>query len=104
MCGMANESRSSEDKRRPARVNKAKPQTVHAKQVQQFLADAQKRVRTARRNLAIDAEIAFQIAYEAMIKGSLALMLSHGSAAAKVARSSHCRHRIRAEKPAWRQS
>jgi uncharacterized protein (UPF0332 family) len=51
---------------------------VNAKQVQQFLADAQKRARTARKNLAIAAETAFQIAYEAMIKGSLALMLSHG--------------------------
>jgi uncharacterized protein (UPF0332 family) len=59
-------------------MNKTKPQRTNAKQVQQFLADAQKRVRTARRNLAIDAEAAFQIAYEAMIKGSLALMLSHG--------------------------
>jgi hypothetical protein len=29
-------------------------------------------------NLAIDADMAYQIAYEAMIKGSLALMLSHG--------------------------
>jgi uncharacterized protein (UPF0332 family) len=46
--------------------------------VQQFLADAKKRTRTARKNLAIDTETAFQIAYEAMIKGSLALMLSHG--------------------------
>jgi uncharacterized protein (UPF0332 family) len=46
--------------------------------VQQFLADAKKRARTARKNLAIDTETAFQIAYEAMIKGSLALMLSHG--------------------------
>lgn len=37
-----------------------------------------KRAATARKNLAIDAETAFQIAYEAMIKGSLAFMLSHG--------------------------
>lgn len=59
-------------------MDKTKPQRTNAKQVQQFLADAQKRVGTARRNLAIDAEAAFQIAYEAMIKGSLALMLSHG--------------------------
>jgi uncharacterized protein (UPF0332 family) len=51
---------------------------VNEKQVQQFLADAKKRARTARKNLAIDTETAFQIAYEAMIKGSLALMLSHG--------------------------
>lgn len=59
-------------------MDKTRPQSVNAKQVQQFLADAQKRARTARKNLAIDAETAFQIAYEAMIKGSLALMLSHG--------------------------
>ena len=59
-------------------MDKTRPQSVHAKQVQQFLADAKKRARTARKNLAIDTETAFQIAYEAMIKGSLALMLSHG--------------------------
>jgi uncharacterized protein (UPF0332 family) len=43
-----------------------------------FFADAQKRAATARKNLVIDAETAYEIAYEAMIKGSLALMLSHG--------------------------
>jgi len=59
-------------------LDKTRPQSVNAKQVQQFLADAKKRTRTARKNLAIDTETAFQIAYEAMIKGSLALMLSHG--------------------------
>ena len=59
-------------------AGKTRSQTVNAKQVRQFLADAQKRVVTARKNLVIDTEAAFQIAYEAMIKGSLALMLSHG--------------------------
>jgi uncharacterized protein (UPF0332 family) len=59
-------------------LDKTRSQSVNAKQVQQFLADAKKRTRTARKNLAIDTETAFQIAYEAMIKGSLALMLSHG--------------------------
>ena len=59
-------------------MDKTRSQSVNAKQVQQFLADAKKRTRTARKNLAIDTETAFQIAYEAMIKGSLALMLSHG--------------------------
>jgi uncharacterized protein (UPF0332 family) len=58
--------------------NKTKPQQVNVKQVKLFLADAEKRSITARKNLAIDAEAAYQIAYEAMIKGSLALMLSHG--------------------------
>lgn len=44
----------------------------------QFLADALKKAATARRNLAIDGETAYQVAYQAMLKGSLALMLSHG--------------------------
>jgi uncharacterized protein (UPF0332 family) len=30
------------------------------------------------KNLAVDGEAAYQLAYEAMLKGSLALMLSHG--------------------------
>jgi uncharacterized protein (UPF0332 family) len=59
-------------------MNKTKPQQVNASQVKQFLADARKRVATAKKNLAIDAETAYQIAYEAMVKASLALMLSHG--------------------------
>ena len=59
-------------------MNKTKPQRIDPKQVKQFFADAQKRTSAARKNLAIDAETAYQIAYEAMIKGSLALMLSHG--------------------------
>lgn len=59
-------------------MHKTKPQAVNTRQVREFLADAQKRAVAARKNLTIDAETAFQIAYEAMIKGSLALMLSHG--------------------------
>jgi uncharacterized protein (UPF0332 family) len=56
-----------------------KPQPVNRKQVEQFLASAQNKSTAARKNLAIDSESAYQIAYEAMLKGSLALMLSHGS-------------------------
>jgi uncharacterized protein (UPF0332 family) len=59
-------------------MNKTRPQPVSERQVGQFLADARKRAVAARKNLSIDAETAYQIAYEAMIKGSLALMLSHG--------------------------
>jgi uncharacterized protein (UPF0332 family) len=55
-----------------------KPQRVQPRQVKQFLADAVKKAATARKNLAIDEEAAYQIAYQAMLKGSLALMLSHG--------------------------
>lgn len=42
-----------------------------------FPADAEKRAAAARKNLAIDSGTAYQVAYEAMIKASLALMLSH---------------------------
>jgi uncharacterized protein (UPF0332 family) len=59
-------------------MNKTKSQAVNHKQVKLFLDDAERRVVAARKNLAIDAETAYQIAYEAMIKGSLGLMLSHG--------------------------
>ena len=46
--------------------------------MKQFLADAHKKAVAARKNLAIDEESAYQIAYQAMLKASLALMLSHG--------------------------
>jgi len=55
-----------------------KQQKVDQKQVRQFLADAHKKVVAARKNLAIDEETAYQAAYQAMLKASLALMLSHG--------------------------
>jgi hypothetical protein len=59
-------------------MNKTKPQRTDPKQIKQFFADAQKRAVAARKNLAIDPETAYQIAYEAMVKASLSLMLSHG--------------------------
>lgn len=55
-----------------------KPQRVNVKQVRDYLSDARKKSVSARKNLAIDSEIAYQVAYEAMLKASLALMLSHG--------------------------
>jgi uncharacterized protein (UPF0332 family) len=55
-----------------------KPQKIDPKQVKSFLADAHKKAVAARKNLAIDEETAYQTSYQAMIKGSLALMLSHG--------------------------
>jgi uncharacterized protein (UPF0332 family) len=55
------------------------PQPVNRKQVEQFLSSAQNKSAAARKNLAIDSESAYQIAYEGMLKASLALMLSHGS-------------------------
>jgi uncharacterized protein (UPF0332 family) len=55
-----------------------KAQKIDPKQVRQFLADAQKKTVAARKNLVIDEETAYQTAYQAMLKASLALMLSHG--------------------------
>jgi uncharacterized protein (UPF0332 family) len=55
-----------------------KPQPVNPKQVKQFLADARKKGAAARKTLNIDEETAYQTAYQAMLKASLALMLSHG--------------------------
>ena len=48
-------------------MNKTKPQRIDPKQVQQFFADARKRAVAAHKNLAIDAEAVYEIAYEAMI-------------------------------------
>jgi hypothetical protein len=45
---------------------KTKLQRINPKQIKQFFADAQKRAATARKNLVIDAETAYEIAYEAM--------------------------------------
>src|SRR6202041_4104051 len=59
-------------------MKSTKPQPVNRKQVEQFFASAQNKLVAARKNLTIDAEAAYQIAYQAMLKGSLALMLSHG--------------------------
>jgi uncharacterized protein (UPF0332 family) len=55
-----------------------KPQKIDPKQVKQFLADAEKKAVAARKNLVIDEETAYQTAYQAVLKASLALMLSHG--------------------------
>jgi uncharacterized protein (UPF0332 family) len=59
-------------------MSTSKAQPVNPKQVQQFLADAWRKAASARKILLIDAETAYQTAYQAMIKGSLAIMLSHG--------------------------
>jgi uncharacterized protein (UPF0332 family) len=58
-----------------------KPQKIDPKQVRRFLADAHKKAAAARKNLKIDEETAYQVAYQAMLKASIALMLSHGQRA-----------------------
>jgi hypothetical protein len=59
-------------------MSTTKPQKIDPKQVKQFVADAMKKAAAARSTLSIDEEIAYQTAYQAILKGSLALMLSHG--------------------------
>src|SRR4051794_1951789 len=49
-------------------MNKSKSQKADPTQVKMFLADAHKKAAAARKSLHIDAETAYQIAYEAMLK------------------------------------
>ena len=59
-------------------MTRTKKQKIDSKQVKQFLTDAEKKAVAARKNLAIDEETTYQTAYQAVLKASLALMLSHG--------------------------
>jgi hypothetical protein len=70
-------------------MKRTKPQHIDPKQVKQFLADARKKSVAARKNLAIDAETAYQVAYEAMLKGSLGLDAQPRPTAAGTTRRSH---------------
>jgi uncharacterized protein (UPF0332 family) len=55
-----------------------KPQPVDPKQVKSFLASAFKKLAAAEKTADIDVDAAYELAYGAMTKASLALMLSHG--------------------------
>ena len=55
-----------------------KSQSVDPKQVMDFHAGAQRKLKAAEKALAIDEEAALEIAYEAMLKATIALMLAHG--------------------------
>jgi uncharacterized protein (UPF0332 family) len=58
--------------------SKTKPQRMDPKQVRDFYAGAQRKLAAAKNVLALDEEAAHEIAYEAMLKGTIALMLSYG--------------------------
>ena len=58
--------------------SKTKPQSVNPKQVRDFYAGAQRKLAAARSVLPIDEEAAHEIAYESMLKATIALMLSYG--------------------------
>jgi hypothetical protein len=54
------------------------PQARNETQIKRFLANARAKAVNARKALAIDAEMSYQLSYDAMLKASLTLMLSHG--------------------------
>jgi len=60
-------------------MKKTRPQRVDWDQIARFFQGASRKLATARKILVIDEEACFQQAYEAMLKASLALMLSHGT-------------------------
>jgi len=59
-------------------MKKTKPQHADFDQILKFLAGAEKKLGAAKKILALDEEAAYQLAYEAMLKGSLGYMLSFG--------------------------
>jgi len=58
--------------------SKTKPQTLNPKQIRDFCAGARRKLAAAQKVLPIDEEAAHEIAYEAMLKATIALMLSFG--------------------------
>lgn len=59
-------------------MKKLKQQRVDFAQIALFLAGAERKLGAAKKTLTIDEEAAYQLAYEAMLKGSLGFMLSFG--------------------------
>jgi len=59
-------------------MKKLKSQQADFHQIGRYLAGAEKKLGAARKTLAIDEEASYQLAYEAMLKGSLGFMLSYG--------------------------
>ncbi|MDP3740977.1 MAG: HEPN domain-containing protein [bacterium] len=55
-----------------------KKQTINFEQISGFLASAERRLSKARKILEIDEQSGYQAAYDAMLKASLAFMLSLG--------------------------
>jgi uncharacterized protein (UPF0332 family) len=57
---------------------RVRPQRVDAKQIRAFVENAAKKLEAARTTSSIAADAAYELAYGAMVKAALALMLSHG--------------------------
>jgi len=80
-------------------TKKTKAQPVNSRQIDAFLKSAAKKLEAARKALDIDAEAAYEIAYEGIVKGSLTLMLSYGERPRSqpghhVVISEYCRSRL----------
>jgi len=59
-------------------MRKLKPQQADFEQIRRFIVSAEKKLAAARKNLAIDEEAAYELAYGAMLKASVGFMLSFG--------------------------
>jgi uncharacterized protein (UPF0332 family) len=60
-------------------VKRFRPHTIDWAQIERFLANADKKLASARKILAFDEEACLQQAYEAMLKASLGFMFSFGT-------------------------
>src|SRR5215467_11966242 len=59
-------------------MSKTRPQRINIKQIEAFQKSAARKLSAAQKTLQIDEEAAYEIAYEAMIKASLAFIFAHG--------------------------
>jgi uncharacterized protein (UPF0332 family) len=59
-------------------MKKLRSQPIDFQQISRFLSGAEKKLASAKKILSLDEEAAYQLAYEAMLKGSLGFMLSFG--------------------------
>ena len=59
-------------------MSKTRPQKINLRQIEAFQKSAARKLSAAQKTLTLDEEAAYEIAYEAMIKASLAFILAHG--------------------------
>lgn len=59
-------------------MSKTRPQKVNPRQIQAFQKSAARKLSAAQKTIQLDEEACYEIAYEAMIKASLAFILAHG--------------------------
>ena len=59
-------------------MSKTRPQRINPKQIEAFQKSAARKLTAAQKTLHVDEEASYEIAYEAMIKASLAFILAYG--------------------------